>query len=271
MQSSHTTGRNRLIRLTGWLPLRLPPLILALAPAFLPFWQTGIACSEEPGRPPNIVLVLADDMGYGDASCYGNEAFRTPCLDALAAKGMRFLDFHSSGPVCSPTRAGLLTGRYQQRAGIPGVIYADPKQNRHHGLQVEEITFAELLQKAGYATAVCGKWHLGYQKQYNPVHHGFGRFRGYVSGNVDYISHYDRMEIYDWWDGLELVEEEGYSTHLITEHAVRFIEENRRRPFCLYVAHEAPHSPWQGPPDPPIRGPEAKPGGAVRGDEIKRA
>ncbi|NQT16395.1 MAG: sulfatase-like hydrolase/transferase, partial [Planctomycetes bacterium] len=116
-----------------------------------------------------------------------------------------------------------------------------------------------------------GKWHLGYQKKFNPTHHGFDRFRGYVSGNVDYISHYDRMGIYDWWEGLETIEEEGYTTHLITRHAVRFIEENKRRPFCVYVAHEAPHSPWQGPRDLPVRGPEARRENAVRGDEIKRA
>ena len=230
----------------------------------------GAESPEIPARP-NVVVILADDMGYGDASCYGNTAFRTPHLDALAAEGMRLTDFHSSGPVCSPTRAGLLTGRYQQRAGVPGVIFADPKQNRHHGLHTHEVTFAELLKQAGYTTAVFGKWHLGYRKKFNPLHHGFDRFRGYVSGNVDYISHYDRMGIYDWWEGLETVEEEGYTTHLITQHAVRFIEENKDRPFCVYVAHEAPHSPWQGPRDLPVRGPEARRENAVRGDQIKRA
>ncbi len=219
----------------------------------------------------NVVIILADDLGYGDLSCYGNPAFQTPHLDALAAEGTRLTDFHSSGPVCSPTRAGLLTGRYQGRAGIPGVINADPKQNRHHGLHTHEFTFAELLRPAGYTTAIFGKWHLGYEKKFNPVHHGFDRFGGYVSGNVDYVSHYDRMGIYDWWEGLETVEEEGYTTHLITQHAVEFIEENKDRPFCVYIAHEAPHSPWQGPQDPPVRGPKALRENAVRGDEIKRA
>lgn len=205
--------------------------------------------------PPNFVVILADDMGYGDASCYGNRAYQTPALDQLARQGMRFTDFHTSGAVCSPTRAGLLTGRYQQRAGIPGVINAGFEENRHHGLFPSEVTFPERLKLKGYTCGVFGKWHLGYEKQFNPLHHGFDRFRGYVSGNIDYISHFDRVEVEDWWDGLELVPEEGYSTHLISNHAVRFIEENRDRPFCLYVAHEAPHAPYQGPNDPPVRGP----------------
>ncbi len=204
---------------------------------------------------PNLIVILADDMGYGDASCYGNEAYQTPNIDALAEAGMRFTDFHSSGPVCSPTRAGLLTGRYQQRAGISGVIYADPKQNRHHGLQLKEITFAERLRKAGYVTGIFGKWHLGYSSDYNPTLQGFDDFRGYVSGNIDYINHLDRMGIPDWWHKRGKAEEDGYSTHRITHHAVQFIERNRHKPFCLYVAHEAPHAPYQGPNDKPIRVP----------------
>lgn len=208
------------------------------------------------GAPPNFVIIMADDMGYADASCYGNTAYTMPALDRLAREGMRFTDFHSSGTVCSPTRAGLLTGRYQQRAGIPGVVYAGFDQNRHHGLFPSEVTFPERLNLQGYTCGVFGKWHLGYDKRYNPVHHGFDRFHGYVSGNIDYISHFDRMEVADWWQGLELVAEEGYSTHLISKHAGQFIEQNRDRPFCVYVAHEAPHSPYQGPNDPPVRGPD---------------
>jgi len=205
---------------------------------------------------PNIVIILADDMGYGDAGCFGSRDLRTPHIDRLAETGMRWTDFHSSGNVCSPTRAGLLTGRYQQRAGIPGVINADPKVAAHHlGLRTSEVTFAGLLKGAGYATGIFGKWHLGYTRNFNPVHHGFDRFRGFVSGNIDYHSHYDRMGTYDWWEGLEQVEEEGYSTHLITKHALQFIEQHKHQPFCLYIAHEAVHSPWQGPGDPALRGP----------------
>ena len=209
----------------------------------------------EPSPPrPNFIIILADDMGYSDASCYGNTAYQTPHIDQLASEGMRFSDFHSSGAVCSPTRTGLLTGRYQQRAGIPGVVYAAPDRNRHHGLHTHEVVFAESLQKIGYRSGIVGKWHLGYRKKFNPIHHGFDLFRGYVSGNVDYFSHVDGVGIYDWWDGDELIQEEGYTTHLITKHAVQFIEQNQDRPFCLVVAHETPHSPYQGPNDQPVRG-----------------
>ena len=210
---------------------------------------------------PNFIIIMADDMGYGDASCYGGK-INTPHLDRMAKEGMKFTDFHSSGNVCSPTRAGLMTGRYQHRAGIPGVINADPKVGaHHHGLNPDvEQTFSKLLKEAGYATAISGKWHLGYTKNFNPVHHKFDRFNGFVSGNIDFHSHYDRMEVFDWWENLELKKEEGYSTHLITKHAVDFIEKSKDGPFCLYVAHEAVHSPWQGPNDPPQRGPNKKPG-----------
>ncbi|MFK7820870.1 MAG: sulfatase-like hydrolase/transferase, partial [Planctomycetaceae bacterium] len=181
-------------------------------------------------------------------------AFKTPHLDALAANGMKFTDFHSSGAVCSPTRAGLMTGRYQQRAGIPGVVFADPKRKEHkHGLQAIENTFAELLLAEGYNTAMFGKWHLGYETQYNPTKNGFEEFRGYVSGNVDYFSHVDQAGNFDWWINDKKQDEEGYSTHLITNHAVRFIEKSDDRPFCLYVAHEAPHYPYQGPNDKAVR------------------
>ena len=215
-------------------------------------------------RKPNIVVILADDMGYADTSCYDGW-LDTPNLDALAAEGVRFTDFHASCPVCSPTRAGLITGRYQQRAGLPGVVYAHKDREVHyHGLQRQEVTFAEILKRRGYATGIFGKWHLGYLKKYNPLHHGFDEFVGYVSGNIDYISHLDNQETFDWWHGLERVEEEGYVTHLITEHAVDFIRRHRDEPFCLYIPHEAVHTPFQAPGDYPVRGPNKHKKGSDR-------
>ena len=202
---------------------------------------------------PNFVVIMADDLGYADISCFGGTKYETPHLDRLASEGIRLTDFHSNGPVCSPTRAALLTGRYQQRAGVAGVIYADPKQNRHHGLQLAEETFAEALSAVGYKCGIFGKWHLGYEVQYNPTRQGFGQFWGYVSGNVCYQSHLDRMGIEDWWKNDQLTPEPGYCTHLITRHAVEFIEANKDGPFCVYVAHESVHSPFQGPNDPPVR------------------
>ena len=213
--------------------------------------------SEGEVSPPNFVIIMADDLGYGDLRCYWQDSpALTPNLDRMASEGLRFTDFHSSGNVCSPTRAGLLTGRYQQRAGIPGVINADPKVPAHFfGLGRNETTFAEALKESGYATALFGKWHLGYDVYFNPTEHGFDEFRGYVSGNVDYQSHYDRMEKFDWWNGRQLEDQNGYVTHLVTKNAIDFVESNKARPFCLYVAHEAVHAPWQGPEDPSLRGP----------------
>jgi arylsulfatase A-like enzyme len=202
------------------------------------------AAAEQLPRKPNIILIMADDLGYGDLGCYGNEGIKTPHIDALARNGMRFTDFHSNGPVCSPTRAALLTGRYQQRCGIEGVVTA--KKHRDTGMALDEITFAEMLGSAGYATALFGKWHVGYSAGFGPVKQGFDTFRGYVSGNVDYQSHIDQVGYEDWWRDGELVPEKGYTTDLITEHAVRFIERHKEELFCLYLPHEAPHYPYQG-------------------------
>jgi len=177
----------------------------------------------------------------------------------LAKEGMSFLDFPSPGTVCSPTRAGLMTGRYQQRAGIEAVIHPVPSHPENNkGLQESEITFPEIFQKAGYKTGMVGKWHLGYaieHPKYHPTNHGFDKFYGFVSGNVDYISHWGDHLDHDWFHGRKEVKEEGYTTHLINKYALQFIEENRTSPFFLYIAHEAPHSPIQGPGDPIVRGP----------------
>lgn len=210
-----------------------------------------LSLGAHPGRKPNFIIILADDMGYGDIGCYGNSEIQTPHLDALARGGLRFTDFHSSCPVCSPTRAGLLTGRYQQRCQIPGVVTVG--RHRDKGLPHREITFAEALREEGYATGLFGKWHLGYKPEFNPIHQGFDRFRGYVSGNVDYHSHVDQSGVHDWWNGDEKVSEEGYVTHLITDYATQCIDDNHDRPFCLYLAHESPHYPYQGPDDPRVR------------------
>lgn len=229
------------------------------------------AASAAADARPNIIVIMADDLGYGDLSCYDGW-IQTPHLDALAEQGVRLTDFHSSGNVCSPTRAGLLTGRYQQRTGITGVVFADPTRTAHyHGLQPQERTFAEMLGEQGYRTAIFGKWHLGYLPQYNPTKHGFETFRGYVSGNVDFFSHIDQAGNADWWQQTRLEDEEGYTTHLITDHAVDFIEAHRDEPFCLYLPHEAPHAPYQGPSDQPLRTVGGNIASAGDRDDVKRA
>ena len=221
-------------------------------------------------KRPNIILIMADDLGYGDVSCYGSTKIQTPSIDALARGGMKFTDYHSNCPVCSPTRAALLTGRYQQRSGIEGVIYAKGP-TRQTGIALEEITFAEVLKKHGYATGIFGKWHLGYNVEFNPARQGFDEFVGYVSGNVDYHSHIDGAGFEDWWKNCEKVPEEGYCTDLITRHGIDFIERHKDEPFCLYLPHEAPHSPYQGREDPPERLSGGRKGKKAKGDEIVRA
>ena len=191
---------------------------------------------------PNIVVIMADDLGYGDTSVYGGWV-KTPQLERMASEGLTFTDFHVNSSVCSPTRAAFLTGRYQQRVGIVDVVA------RHldtPGLDPSQPTLPRLLKGAGYRTALQGKWHLGMEARFNPVHHGFDEFRGYLDGYIDYHAHKN-----SWHDGLEVADQEGYSTHLITANSVRFIEANRERPFFLMVAHEAVHLPFQTPADTP--------------------
>lgn len=200
--------------------------------------------------PPNIIVLLADDLGYGDLSCYREGASPTPHIDALAAEGLRFMDFHSNAAVCSPTRVSVLTGCYPQRFGIENVLTPDSNSS---GLPASAPTFAHALKSKGYATGLIGKWHLGYGAASNPLHYGFDSFRGFLSGNIDYVSHLDRLNQHDWWDGLDSAPEEGYTTELITSHAVHFIEDHKDTPFCLYLAHAAPHAPFQGPGDPALR------------------
>ena len=217
------------------------------------FFLTTKAYSVE---KPNIILILADDLGYGDLSCYDGVHF-TPHLDRMAVEGLRFTDFHSTASVCSPTRASIMTGRYPHYDGLD--TYISPVPGNTIGLDPENVTFPKLIKDVGYKTALFGKWHLGYGQKYNPLNFGFETFHGFLSGHVDYHSHYDRLGGFDWWHGREQKQEEGYTTHLITDKSVDFIIENADKPFFLMMAHEGVHFPLQGPTDPIQRGPDAKP------------
>jgi arylsulfatase A-like enzyme len=218
---------------------------------------TNSQCSRSVNEPPqgtqntdlkpNIVLIMADDLGYGDLGCYGNAEISTPNIDALAAEGLKLTDYHSNGVVCSPTRAALLTGLYPQEAGIEGVVTA--KSHRSVGMSLDHLTLSEYLKEKGYQTAIYGKWHLGYLAEYGPINQGFDFFAGFVSGNVDYFSHIDQEGYEDWWINQELKSEEGYLTKLITDKGVDFIRNHQDEPFFLYLPHGAPHYPYQGPED----------------------
>jgi arylsulfatase A-like enzyme len=203
-------------------------------------------------RQPNIIFILADDLGYGDIGCYGSAINRTPHLDRLAAGGIRFTDFHSNGPMCSPTRAAFLTGLYQNRFGRR-FESALSGSRRDPGLPLNAVTIAEVLQQAGYATGMYGKWHLGYEAPWLPTNQGFDEFRGLVSGDGDHHTQIDRSGNEDWWNGESVSMEKGYTAELITRHSIDFIKRHRDEPFFLYVPHLAIHFPWQGPEDPAHR------------------
>lgn len=202
-------------------------------------------------QSPNIIFIMADDLGYGDISCYGSKTINTPHIDKLASTGVKCTDYHSNGAVCSPTRAALMTGRYQQRAGVSGVITA--KSHRHTGLDLKEWTMGEAMKNLGYQTALFGKWHLGYDPKFNPTKQGFDEFKGFVSGNVDYHRHIDQEGHFDWWQQDKLKDDPGYITDLITNYSIDFIRRNKDKPFLLLINHGAPHYPLQGRKTPGFR------------------
>ncbi|TWU43070.1 Arylsulfatase [Novipirellula aureliae] len=197
--------------------------------------------SSASDSPPNIVVILADDLGCSDMSLY-NGWIETPRIDQLASEGVTFTDFHSNSSVCSPTRAALLTGRYQQRVGIIDVIAGHLDTP---GLDPTELTMSRLMQQNGYRTALFGKWHLGTKPEQNPIHHGFDEFIGFLPGGCHYLQHKD------WLDGTEYKEQEGYSTHIITDKSIDFLRRHKDKPFFMYVAHQAVHNYYLIPSDPP--------------------
>lgn len=197
---------------------------------------------------PNFVLIVVDDLGYGDVGIYGNREHDTPHIDRLGREGMVFSDFHSNGAVCSPTRAALMTGQYQQRSGVEHAIGFATNE----GMPLEKLTIAEFLKAAGYVSGIFGKWHLGHINHYGPNSQGFDH--SYVSNNTpDYHTHISREGKYDWFKDHKQSREEGYLTDLVTAHSIQFIDKCKDRPFFLFISHLAVHFPFQGPDDPPHR------------------
>jgi arylsulfatase A-like enzyme len=216
------------------------------------------------GTQPNIIFVLLDDMGYADLGCMGAKDIRTPHIDRLASEGLKFADFYSNAPVCTPTRAAFITGRWQQRIGFEWAMGYTAEQYRRVdgqwmeepdklalGLPSSEVTIAEMLKKAGYATGVFGKWHLGYQPEHNPTRHGFDEYFGVLLGHVDYYRYNYFDGTYALRDGEQPVKAEGYLTDLINRRAVEFVRKHAKQPFFLYVPYNALHWPFQ-PPDRPL-------------------
>jgi arylsulfatase A-like enzyme len=213
-----------------------------------------VAHTQQPAsaQRPNVVLIITDDMGYGDLSSYGARDIKTPNVDSLGRDGVRLTDFHSNGTLCTPTRAGLISGRYQQRYLLETALTVDGRPGSELGLPFRGHSLPHLLKGNGYATALVGKWHLGYKPEFSPRTHGFDYFWGLKSGLIDYYHHTTQDGRPDLWENDAPVQEEGYSTDLITAHAVKFIEANARQPFFIDVAYNAPHWPYQV-PDMPSR------------------
>ena len=211
----------------------------------------GIPASAQrpPGNQgrPNVVLIITDDVGYGDIGSYGAPDIKTPNIDRLAKDGVRLTDFYAA-PLCTPTRAALISGRYQQRVGLErarGSVGPALEQ----GLPATGHSLPRLLKNNGYRTALIGKWHLGYKPEFGPNAHGFDYFFGFLSGFIDFYTHTrggDGQS--DLFENTTPVQEQGYMTDLITTRAIRFIEQQAAEPFFLEVAYNAAHWPFQ-PPD----------------------
>ena len=232
---------------------------------------SGVMAEAQPRRP-NVLFILADDLGYGDLSCYGRPDYQTPVLDGLARQGLRFTSNYAAAPVCTPTRCAYITGRYPQRlrVGLEQPLTANSPADV--GLPPDHPTIASLLKANGYDTSLVGKWHLGWKPEFGPNRHGFDEFFGVLSGAVDYFTHRAAdlsNGAPDLWENLTPIERVGYLTDLLSDKAVEIISRPHRRPFFLSLQYTAPHSPWEGPEDAAIGHTTHGPGPMVDGGSRK--
>ena len=200
-------------------------------------------------RPPNIIFIMADDLGYADLSCYGRRDFTTPNIDRIAERGLRLSQGYANSAVCSATRLALITGRYQYRLRLG--LEEPLAGNTDVGLPPEHPTLPSLLRAAGYSTALVGKWHLGFLPKFGPLKSGYDHFFGFRSGAVDYYSHRNPRQQHDLWDQDVEVHQVGYVTELLGARAVDTINAYARsdQPFFISLHFNAPHWPWEGPGD----------------------
>ena len=211
--------------------------------------ETVMEAGRAGGPPPNIVFIMADDLGYADLSCYGRRDYSTPNIDRIAASGVRFTQAYANSAVCSATRLALITGRYQYR--LPLGLEEPLAGKRDIGLPPEHPTLPSLLRDAGYATTLIGKWHLGVLPAFGPLLSGYERFWGIRSGAIDYYTHLNPRGEHDLWDGDVSVEATGYLTDVLGERAVQSVHDRAAegRPFLLSLHFNAPHWPWVAPGD----------------------
>ena len=198
---------------------------------------------ETGAEKPNFIVLFTDDQGYQDVGCFGSPDIKTPNLDRMAAEGMKFTDFYSAAPVCTPSRAALLTGCYAPRVGLPRVLFPTDVI----GLNESEVTIAEILKQQGYATCCVGKWHLGHRKEFLPTRHGFDEYFGIPYSNDmgpnPLAEHFPPLPIIEGEEITETDPDLSQLTRRYTERALRFIEKNKDRPFFLYLPHTMPHTP----------------------------
>jgi arylsulfatase A-like enzyme len=222
---------------------RIPPILATVTIAFGLLCLSHSAAAAE-RRQPNIVVIVADDLGYADIGVHGGKDIPTPNIDALAAGGINFRDAYVSGPYCSPTRAGLLTGRYQQRFGHEFNLPETFLTRMGAGLPLSEVTMADLLKANGYRTALFGKWHLGRGDKFHPMARGFDEFFGFLGGDHSYLDT-EAAGSNPLLDGRKVVAETSYLTDAFADRAVEFIKRQKSRPFFLYLAFNAVHTPMQ--------------------------
>lgn len=213
-------------------------LILVCFLIFVPI--SNAVWAEQKTKRPNILLITADNLGYGDLGCYGNTVMKTPQLDLLAKQGVRLTDFYTASPTCTVSRATLMTGRYPQRIGLNHQLSAD--ENYADGLRKSERLIPSYLKPLGYRTACFGKWNIGFSPGSRPTERGFDEFFGFAAGNVDYYHHFYAGR-HDLWRGVKEVFVEGYTTDLFADEACRFIAANQQQPFFMYLPFNAPHFP----------------------------
>ncbi len=209
-------------------------LILALS---------SLAYAAPEAAKPNIIWIMADDLGYGDLSCYGAQDIPTPHIDSLATQGVRCETFYAAASTCSPSRASILSGRYPETMGIGGALMGEG------GMPADAVTIAETLKTSGYATGLIGKWHLGYEGDTLPNRQGFDEFYGHRGGKIDYFTHFDTAQKvkdnkdgkHDFYENEKEIFPNGYSTDLFTNRAISFLDQHKTKPFFLFLSYNAPH------------------------------
>ena len=209
-----------------------------------------VDCEATVASKPNILVIMVDDLGYGDLSSYGSEDLQTPAIDSIVNEGIKFTDFYANCPVCSPSRASFISGRYPELVGVPGVIRTYPQDNWGH-LREDIITLGHQMKKGGYSTALIGKWHLGLTEEHWPNNRGFDHFHGWLGDMMDDYYKHERHGINYMRLDRQAIEPVGHATDLFTHWACEYLDlqKGKNTPFFLFLSYNAPHTPIQPPKD----------------------